>query len=66
MRNLIHMCRINSRLDKNGHKSAPSRFKIGGHKTGNSQDIANVYFTQVGPSLSRNIPHGIISYGTFN
>ena len=59
---------INSLLNKKKCTDAPSKFKIEGNPTSNSRVIANAfnnYFTQVGPSLNRNIPHTNIQYEAY-
>ena len=53
-------------VNTKSQKNVPSKFNIAGHHTNNSHDIANVfnnYFTQVCPSLNRQIPQANTNYG---
>ena len=57
---------INLLVNTKGQKNFPSKFNTAGHHTSSSHDIANAfnnYFTQVGPSLYRQIPHVNTNYG---
>ena len=59
---------INSLLNKNCHTNIPPKFNCGGQPTSDPTVIANAfnnYFTQVGPSLNKNIPRANTAYSDY-
>ena len=59
---------INSLLNKNCHTNIPPKLNCGGQPTSDPTVIANAfnnYFTQVGPSLNKNIPRANTAYSDY-